>query len=137
MGLFSKLVLNGGMLYGTATSGGDFTNGSVFRLLSTNGTSFVTLKSFGVTPTNELGAYTNIDGANPQASLALADDGTLYGTTVFGGLFGRGTIFKIKSDGSEFAVLKYFSALDSVSPTNQQRRSQPDFGSDYCQQRII
>jgi uncharacterized repeat protein (TIGR03803 family) len=123
-GLFGKMVLSGGVIYGAAFSGGAFTNGSVFKL-NTNGTDFVTLKSFGVTPTNESGAFTNSDGASPQASLTLADDGTLFGTTVFGGLSGRGTIFRIKSDGSEFAVLKHFSALSVLSPRTNSDGANP------------
>ncbi len=126
-GLFGKLVLSGGVLYGTAFSGGAFTNGSVFRL-NTNGTDFVTLKSFGVTTTNESGAFTNSEGASPQASLVLDGEGILYGTTVFGGLSGRGTVFRIRTNGSEFAVLKHFSALSSISPRTNSDGASPISG---------
>lgn len=41
---------------------------------------------------------------NPRAGLILAGD-TLYGTTPAGGTFGKGTVFKINTDGTGFAVL--------------------------------
>ena len=123
-GLFGKLVLSGGTLYGTAYSGGAFTNGGLFRL-NTNGTDFVTFKSFGAMATNASGQFINDDGAYPQGALALADDGILYGTTASGGAFGWGTIFRIKSDGSNFAVLKHFSALSFGSPRTNSDGASP------------
>lgn len=123
-GLFGKLVLSGGTLYGTAYGGGAFTNGGLFRL-DTNGTDFMTFKSFGAMATNTSGQFTNDDGAYPQGSLALADDGILYGTTASGGAFGWGTIFRIKSDGSNFAVLKHFSALSFGSPRTNSDGASP------------
>jgi uncharacterized repeat protein (TIGR03803 family) len=114
-GVYGKLVLSGGRLFGAAFSGGAFTNGTIFRM-NTNGTEFVTLRDFAATTTNESGFLTNTDGANPQASLTLANDGMFYGTTVFGGSAGRGTVFRIKPDGSSFAVLKHFPSLSSTSP---------------------
>lgn len=39
------------------------------------------------------------DGANPDGGLILALDGNFYGTTSGGGLYNRGTIFRISSSG--------------------------------------
>jgi uncharacterized repeat protein (TIGR03803 family) len=96
-----RLVLNGGMLYGTTASGGSFNEGTIFKL-STNGTSFTILKHF---PARVL--RTNSDGAVPVGGLVLSGD-TLYGTTSAGGSTSNGVIFRIKTDGSGFAVLKHF-----------------------------
>jgi uncharacterized repeat protein (TIGR03803 family) len=49
------------------------------------------------------------DGANPEAALLLDRSGNLYGTTVLGGTSDLGTVFKIRKDGSRFAVLHSFS----------------------------
>src|SRR5262249_55243988 len=57
---------------------------------------FSTIKSFGSSP----------DGAYPYATLTQARDGALYGTTYGGGTNGRGTIFKLNTDGSDYAVLR-------------------------------
>jgi uncharacterized repeat protein (TIGR03803 family) len=41
-----------------------------------------------------------VDGAQPDPGLLLGHDGNFYGTTVGGGSFGAGTIFKITSQGT-------------------------------------
>jgi uncharacterized repeat protein (TIGR03803 family) len=114
-GMFRKLVIKDGLIYGAAVSGGAFTNGGIFRM-STNGSGFVNLKSFEITTTNAAGVLTNSEGASPQTSPTLSDDGMVYGLATAGGLAGWGTIFRMKSDGSDFTVLKHFSALSFPSP---------------------
>jgi uncharacterized repeat protein (TIGR03803 family) len=47
--------------------------------------------------------------AHPQAPLVADEDGNLYGTTRDGGASDLGTVFKIKTDGSGFAVLHSFA----------------------------
>jgi uncharacterized repeat protein (TIGR03803 family) len=49
------------------------------------------------------------DGSQPLAGLLQGSDGTLYGTTRFGGLAHRGAIFQMASDGSSFALLHSFT----------------------------
>ena len=98
------LILSGNTLYGTAQAGGSSGNGAVFAI-NTDGTGFTTLYSF----------TGSSDGANPQAGLILSGN-TLYGTTANGGSFGNGTVFQINTDGSEFAVLKYFGGSDGANP---------------------
>lgn len=85
------MVLAGARLYGTTVTGGSQNHGTVFSI-GTNGESYGVLKHF---------AYD--DGANPEGTLILSGT-TLFGTTVGGG----GTVFKINTDGSGFAVLKKF-----------------------------
>jgi uncharacterized repeat protein (TIGR03803 family) len=106
------LVLSGQTLYGTTSEGGDSGHGSVFKL-NTDGSGFTNLHSFsmfGGYVTNSITFFgTNSDGASPNA-LALSDD-TLYGTASSGGSSGGGTVFAVKTDGTEFTTLYSFSAV--------------------------
>jgi uncharacterized repeat protein (TIGR03803 family) len=88
------LILNGGVLYGTATDGGSGASGTVFSV-NTNGTGYTTLYSF-TTGNFDFDNFTttNADGANPFCSLILSNN-TLYGTTEVGGAGGNGTVFKL------------------------------------------
>ncbi len=96
-----------GAIYGTASQGGTFGAGTVFRV-NKNGSSFAVLKSFN----------SATDGGDLQASVIEGSDGTLYGTASQGGDNGFGTVFRMKKDGSEFAVLKSFDNLtDGANPT--------------------
>ena len=59
----------------------------------------------------------NLDGAAPLGVLLQGADGFLYGTTSVGGVNGRGTIFRVGTDGSGFQLQHVFAALpDSGSP---------------------
>jgi len=93
-----------GTLYGTTYGGGLSNLGTVFRL-NPDGTGYSVLHSFGEDPD---------DGVNPKASVVLGSDGTLYGTTSLGGTNKSaiaavgGTVFKLKSDGTGFALLHSF-----------------------------
>lgn len=51
------------------------------------------------------------DGANPFAGMILSDS-TLYGTAVFGGSLGYGTLFSINTDGTGFKVLQSFNGVN-------------------------
>ncbi len=57
------------------------------------------------------------DGANPEAGLVQASDGKLYGTTVFGGRHGEGSIFSIATDGT-LTTLYSFPSFDHVDGAN-------------------
>ena len=103
------LVLSGNTLSGTASSGGSSGNGTVFRL-NTDGTGFTNLHSFTAPVSN-----TNSDGFYPQAGVVSSGD-ALYGTAVYGGAFGKGTVFKVNTDGTGFTNLHSFTAY--VSGTN-------------------
>lgn len=107
------LILSGNKLYGTASAGGAGGSGVVFSI-GTNGAGFTTLHSF--TQLDTLTA-TNTDGAIPYGGLVLSN-GTLYGTTFAGGSGGRGTIFSLSTNGSNFIVLHHFSVTDAVTRTN-------------------
>jgi uncharacterized repeat protein (TIGR03803 family) len=113
---WAGLILSGNTLYGTATSGGSFGNGTVFAL-NTNGTGFTNLHSFkALIPyyTNSFGDVlgTNSDGANPYAGVILSGN-TLYGTASQGGSSGNGTVFAVNTDGTGFTTLHSFTEISA------------------------
>ncbi|HMP83827.1 MAG TPA: hypothetical protein PKA41_14100, partial [Verrucomicrobiota bacterium] len=110
----SRLVLTGNTLFGTTTAGGANGNGTIFSL-TTNGAAFSTLHNF-----TRLDAQTstNTDGATPWGGLILSGD-TLYGTASAGGAGGNGVVFSIRTNGGNFTTLHSFSAMDTVTATNE------------------
>jgi uncharacterized repeat protein (TIGR03803 family) len=109
-----------GFLYGVTRAGGPNGTGAVFKV-SRDGTSFKVLHTFAaVTSDANAAVPVNLDGAAPLGVLLQGADGFLYGTTSVGGVNGRGTIFKVGTDGSGFQLQHVFAALpDSNSaPVN-------------------
>jgi uncharacterized repeat protein (TIGR03803 family) len=104
---YGSLVEYGGALYGMSHCGGFNDLGTVFRL-NLDGTGFAVLHSFSGDAT---------DGGVPRGSLSELG-GSLYGLTTGGGEYGRGTAFRIDSDGGSFALLHSFalSIADGNSP---------------------
>src|ERR1041385_2069584 len=107
----NAMVLWSNTLYGTTWTGGVSSNGTIFAI-KTNGTDFRTLYSFTATSGP---SGSNTDGAAPNARL-ISSSNTLYGTTVYGGSGGAGTVFAIKTDGTGFTNVHTFSAV--VNYTN-------------------
>jgi len=107
-----SLVASGGNLFGTTIGGGSSGVGTVF-LGNTNG-SLSIVRNFAVVSADEA---TNSGGASPSALLALSGN-MLFGTTTAGGAAANGTVFSLSTNGSTFAVLHDFSALDSNTGTN-------------------
>lgn len=99
--LASLLRIPPGNLYGTTYAGGDASClcGTVYRI-SLSGKETV-LHTFGL----------GTDGRFPQGGLIADSSGTLYGTTLAGGAYGWGTVFKIDKAGNE-------SVLYSFNPGN-------------------
>lgn len=98
----SLLSPNGGLaldasgnIFGTTQRGGDSGYGSVFELSRTD-RSYVDIHSFH-----------GIDGLTPVGDLLLGETGELYGTSLGGGEFSRGTAFKLGTDGT-YTVLHGF-----------------------------
>jgi uncharacterized repeat protein (TIGR03803 family) len=98
-----------GALYGTTYRGGSNGSGTVFRL-APDGSGFTLLHSFSSEAT---------DGRDPYASLIQGPDGTLYGTTKYGGSADRGTVFRLAPDGGGFTLLRSFTdaLTDGKYPT--------------------
>lgn len=110
----AELVISGNTLYGTAQFGGSSGNGTVFAV-KTDGTGFTNLHVFSAT--SDSPSSTNSDGAYPVAGLILSGD-TLYGTANIGGIYGKGTVFAVKTDGTGFTNLHSFSsATDGANPS--------------------
>jgi len=91
-----------GNLYSTASGGGKFNLGTVFRLSPLNGGSQATL------------SFDGSDGAGPVAGVLIDPrNGTLYGTTT-GANQNLGTVYKIR--GKDLTVLHYFGGSDGAEP---------------------
>jgi uncharacterized repeat protein (TIGR03803 family) len=101
------LVQSGSTLFGLTTEGGKYGNGVLFSVL-TSGKHFTVLHSFGNTSSN--------DGSNPQGSLLL-NGTTLYGTTRLGGNKGKGSVFQINTDGTNYdRIWDFQDAPDAQKP---------------------
>ena len=98
-----------GAFYGTTFYGGNFALdrggngfGSIFKITADG--SFTPVFAFSMT-----------NGAYPQATMTLGNDGNFYGTTAQGGSNNWGTIFKLSPDG-KLITLHSFSAADGGTP---------------------
>lgn len=84
------LTERGGSFYGTAYQGGSANRGTVYKL-ARSGASWII---------NPLYSFTGgADGSAPLAEVVFAGDGTIYGTTEFGGRncgVGCGTVFHLR-----------------------------------------
>ena len=97
------LVLDGaGYLYGTRSVNDAASDSGVVFKMKTDGTGYSILHTF------KGGAN---DGASPQASLALDGSGFLFGTTSGGGSAGFGTVFRLRTDGTSFAIVALLHQL--------------------------
>jgi len=94
------LVSADGFIYGVTSDRptDDSNRGTIFRL-STNGTDFLTLKTFG---------NTRADGWWPEGGLVEDTVGTLYGATGGGGSRQAGVIFQMQKNGSNYSTIHEF-----------------------------
>jgi len=90
-----------GNLYGTTEEGGTYSDGTVFTL--TKRGTLTTIQSFDGT-----------DGFEPVANAGLiqATDGNFYGTTILGGTYSSGTVFKITPSGELTTLYNFCSQLN-------------------------
>jgi uncharacterized repeat protein (TIGR03803 family) len=65
-----------------------------------------------------LHTFTGGHGANPEAALIRDAKGNLYGTTVYGGASGVGTVFKLSSNGRETVLYSFTGGADGKYPTD-------------------
>lgn len=96
-----------GMLYGTTQIGGGFDEGTVFRIAK-DGTGFAVMHAF----------LLSAEGGIPYGQLIEDQNGYLYGTFAEGGSGNGGGVFRIRTDGTGFQVLKNFSfsVFEGASP---------------------
>jgi len=93
-----------GLLYGVTTGGGTNNAGTVFSF-AMDSTNHVVLHSMQQNQTEA-----------PSGRLLEGVDGSLYGTTSYGGVFGHGSIFKLNKDGSGYVLLHSFDGTNGRSP---------------------
>ncbi len=84
---YGSLFLSGNSLYGTASAGGNWTNGTIF-VVNTDGSNFKTLYDF-----TRLTNNTNSDGVAPVSGILSSN--TLYGMAHAGGSGSNGTVFSL------------------------------------------
>lgn len=95
-------------MYGTTFAGGANNSGSIFSLNLSTGAETVLYSFQG-----------GSDGANPGAGLVDVN-GTLYGTTKYGGANGAGTVFSLNPQTGAEAVLQSFgSGTDGQYPISR------------------
>jgi uncharacterized repeat protein (TIGR03803 family) len=99
-----ELLDVGGTLYGTTAQGGAYNRGTVFSI-SRRGADAV-VYSFGAS---------SGDGAQPRAAL-IDLNGTLYGTTEYGGTNAYGTVFSVTPSGSEKVLYRFAGGTDGANP---------------------
>ena len=100
-----------GNLYGTASGGGKFGEGTVFKLSPAKGSTWTLTTLFN---------FNGADGAGPRGSLVFDVGGNLYGTTVGGGGRGFGTVFKLSpqdNGGWRHTTLVTFDIANGSQPT--------------------
>lgn len=97
-----------GELYYTTALGGAFDHGTVTRMQK-DGSGLQILRSF-----SESGSA----AITPREGVVLGTDGFLYGTTSQGGANNRGTVYRIRADGSGYGVLRVLGQTpgDAASP---------------------
>lgn len=85
------ILESNGALFGTTYSGGSHNGGTVFKLIPHSDGTWTekVLHSFGQ----------GSDGYAPIAGVTVDSAGNLYGTTVYGGAFSEGTVYKLTPDG--------------------------------------
>jgi uncharacterized repeat protein (TIGR03803 family) len=92
-----------GNLYGTTDGGGAGGSGTIFKL-SPAGT------------LSTLHDFTDVDGGSPESGLLVqTTNGSFFGTTSTGGVYGDGTIFKITLGGA-LTTIHNFDGTDGVLP---------------------
>jgi uncharacterized repeat protein (TIGR03803 family) len=79
-----------GNIYGTTAEGGTYGDGAVYQLAL----------SGGVWTESVLHSFDQTDGAEPAGGVTFGKDSSLYGTTVWGGSHGGGTIYELTPSGS-------------------------------------
>ncbi len=100
------LVLSSNTLYGTTVQGGTNGFGTIYAI-NTDGSGYTNFYSFTNSP----------DGNSPATELILSSN-RLYGTTLYGGNGGNGTVFAINTDRSDYTVLfnNFFNGYSGANP---------------------
>ena len=94
-----------GNLFGTAAGGGSYNSGVAFELTpgKTGKWKYKVLYSFCV------GGGVCTDGLTPYSELIEDKNGNLYGTTYYGGAYGKGAVFELRRNGSQWIETVLYS----------------------------
>ncbi len=110
-------IARDGTLYGTTSAGGSSDRGTVFHLRPPAAAPKTTLSPWNETVIH---AFTGHDGGLPQGDLTFDASGNLYGTTVGGGDFNWGTIYKLSPSGGGWTESVLFSARNDADGAEPQ-----------------
>ncbi|MGC1380611.1 MAG: choice-of-anchor tandem repeat GloVer-containing protein [Candidatus Baltobacteraceae bacterium] len=109
---YTSLIEVSGTLYGTTGYGGPYKgsgcSGGCGVAFSQGASGYKVLHYFG-------GTSSGSDGAVPYANLTDVN-GTLYGTTDFGGSAGQGTVFEMSLSGQEQVLYSFKGGSDGAYP---------------------
>ena len=94
-----------GNFYGTASSGGTYGVGCVFKY--TAGGTESPIYSFSGPLNGSGGVSGSPDASTPTSGLTLGKDGNFYGTTAYGGAYQSGAVYKITPAGAETVVYSF------------------------------
>jgi uncharacterized repeat protein (TIGR03803 family) len=104
------IPVKNGSIYGITYAGGNYSCnltgcGTVFRIGPKG--FYTLLHAFG---------GGGPDGQSPNAGLVLDASNNAYGTTQYGGAYGRGTVFKVTSSGNETVEYNFDGAANGAYP---------------------
>lgn len=102
---YGRLRAVGGTFYGTTANGGPFNHGTVYLLTASN----TILPQLVFT-------NTTAEGSSPFGGLTADTNGVLFGTTLSGGAFGYGTVFRMNTGDSQPTVVHAFAGGDGGYP---------------------
>jgi uncharacterized repeat protein (TIGR03803 family) len=94
-----------GNLFGTATSGGAFGDGTVFEIAAGSGS------------INTLASFNGLDGSGPGGSLIEDNRGDLFGIAGTGGTWGRGAVFEVVAGSGTVTNFASFNFTDGWIPS--------------------
>lgn len=100
-----ELLIENGVMYGMTNAGGLYDEQGTLYKMNLNGSGFVVLKHFN-----------DRIAANPITGVVSDGKGMLYGMLPFGGYESNGSIFRIRTDGSNYQVLFEFTHPAGLSP---------------------
>src|SRR5262249_46355330 len=70
------------------------------------------------------------DGSHPDGSLVILSN-TIYGTTRAGGTYGKGTVFSINDNSTDFTTIHHFAGADGATPSGLILSSNSLYGTTY------
>jgi uncharacterized repeat protein (TIGR03803 family) len=108
----AALILDqAGSLYGTTEIGGVQNEGTVFKLSNAS----------GHWTEDVLYSFQEANGISPAGGVIFDSEGNLYGTTLYGGTYGNGTVYKLSPSSSvwtESVLYSFHGTSDGGSPSS-------------------